>query len=96
MPLVEVKYQIDNDFKEIADFLDGVAGKVLAKASLDEHLKDLSKLMAAVDGYKNALDAMSSAQRNECLAYLIWKLAERFAPDEPKEETPNTETNPSA
>jgi hypothetical protein len=94
--MAKFEMEIQQDFKEIVDFLiDGILDKVLRGASLDEYVAALPQLMVAADGYKAAFDSMSGAQRNECLAYALYRIAEVAAPDDLPEEVPVVEAPPA-
>lgn len=95
MPMMEYKVMVDSDFKEIVDFVTSMIEKAMSGAALDDYVAELPKLMTAVDGYKNAMDAMSSAQRNECVMYALHQLSEQLLSDEPKEEPVATPETPA-
>lgn len=76
-----VKYEMDvpKEFKEVVDFLEGVA-----KLAMEKKWGEIAGLipagMQAVDGYEDALKVVNSQYRDESVAYLSKKMTEVVLP----------------
>ena len=80
MQTVDYIIKVNKDFKEAVDLLTKIAGKVKNKDELSSYILLLGDFNAAIDGIKNAKEALGGSQRDECAGYLVHKLMEVLMP----------------
>lgn len=97
MASVEVKYMVDGDGKEMVDLLGEIIQYAKDKKEMNDYLALMPKLMSAVDGYQNAINAAKGDGRNELITYASSMLMDKFAPDDEPEvsEEPSPSEEPS-
>ncbi len=80
MQTVPVQLDVPKEGKDVADLLDGILEKVMAKEGLASYTDLLDELMVAVDGVGAIGDEVKTKYRSDLAAYMSKILMDRLMP----------------
>lgn len=82
MQTVDYILKVPKEMKEVIDLIDGIAGKLVAKAELASYTDLLDEAMVAIEGIQHVGEEVKSEYRDEIAAYLVHKLMATLMPVE--------------